>query len=92
MSESIYTAEDVPLDVRHLFSQLRTEFSEHEIWVRRENFGRALLAAVVNRARGIAVTISLVRPGFQRKREFEQIEIGRIRSHLDTGVGDLILP
>ena len=89
MSDSRYAANDVPTDVRHLFNQLRTEFSEYEVWVRRENFGRTIFAAVVNRARSVAVTIPVVRPGFQRSKEFEPIEIGRIRSHLEIGAEDL---
>ena len=92
MSDSIYAASSVPSDVRPLFSQLKVEFSEHEIWVRRENFGRTVFAAVINRKRGVAVTVPVVRPGFRRTREFEQIELGRIRSHLEIGSDDLALP
>lgn len=92
MNDLLYKAKNVPIDVRPLFEQLRVEFSEYEVWTRYENFGRTLLAAVVNRKRGIAVSIPITRSGYQRIRGFEQIELGRIRSHLQIGSEDLDLP
>ena len=92
MDELIYASGNVPLEVRHLFSQLETEFSEHKLWVRRENFGRTISAAIVNQSRGVAVTIPIVQPTFQRRRAFEAMELGRIRAHLEVGSGDLALP
>lgn len=92
VSECLYEPNVVPLDLRPLFDQLRTEFSEYQVWVRRENFNRDVLAAIVNPARGTAVTIPVSRPSYQRRVAFEQSELGRIRSHLEVGSRDLALP
>ncbi len=91
MQDETYVRGRLPSELESVFSQLKTELSEYEIWVRRENFGRTVLAAVVNKRRGIAVTIPVSRPGHIRSRELEAIELGHIRSHLEIGAEDLAL-
>ena len=92
MTDAIYVEGGASSELRPLFSQLKTEFSEYEIWVRQENFGRTVLAAVVSRQRGVAVIVPVSRPNYTRKRELDAMELGRIRSHLQIGSEDLSLP
>jgi hypothetical protein len=91
--DSIYRRpEDVAPKFQPIFEQLHKEFpAPYEIWNRAVDFGRTIIAAVLNPSTGVAVTKVLQQGSCERTTPLSPSEIRTIREHLASGVQDLAL-
>ncbi len=88
VQERRYEPQGIPEDYRPVFEQLVSSFPDCEVWQRRENFGRWLMAAVVDRSTGIAVTVELVRDGRKRNSLLTVEELQRARAKFLSNVDE----
>lgn len=86
MYDAIYKSEEVEPEFHPIFEQLCTEFgSKYQIWRRVEDFGRWLIAGVVNPSTQVAATITLRQGTRRRTIPLSPSEIQRVREHLASG-------
>lgn len=92
MSDTPYKSEDVDAESRPIFEQLSAEFgATYQIWRRVEDFGRLVIAAVLNPSTQTAAKI-IIRHGSQTRSVLGSLEIQKIRRHLTSGTKeDLVL-
>jgi hypothetical protein len=82
MYEAIYKSEEVKPEFQPIFEQFCTEFgSKCQIWKRVEDFGRRLVAGVVNPSTQVAATITLQQGTRRRTISLSPSEIQRVREH-----------
>ena len=91
--DAIYTPENVAPKFQPIFEQLHREFpAPYEIWNRAEDFGRTIIAGVLNPPTRVVVKIVLQQGTDERTPPLSPSEIRTIREHLASGVQDLTLP
>lgn len=86
MTDFLYKADDVDQELQPIFEQLCNEFGTTcQIWRRVEDFGRRIIAGVVNESTKSAVTILLRTSTRTIKNELNSSELEKIQIHLDSG-------
>jgi hypothetical protein len=81
-----YRPEDVEVELRLIFEQLREEFgAEYEIWRRVDNFGLWLDAGVLNPARRAVAGVQVMRGRKKRTEPLNAAQLSRIRDYLSAG-------
>ena len=87
MTEYKYEHGLVPPAVEHIFTSLVKEFaSSYEIWVRAENLGRWVTAAVLNPQTKVAVMIAVADSRKVRGTHLSDAEVKAIRTHLESNL------
>ena len=85
MMDMIYRPEYINPIFRPILEQLCDEFGDaYQVWTRVENFGRGLIAKVVDPETQATVTIDLCKEKQTRIAKLNRAEIRRIHEYIDS--------